>query len=65
MKYNELEAKIRESLSEHINSPLENYVLTDEEVLDLIESKEYDNFSLEFRKWLEKQLHIILTLSGQ
>lgn len=65
MKYNATETRIRERLAAHANSPLSNYTLPDEEVMDLIESKEYDNFSPEFQHWLDRQLDIILTVQGQ
>lgn len=62
---NELESRIRESLNEDPRAALDAYSLSDMEVLDLLESDQYDHFSCEFRVWLDKQMDAICERQGQ
>lgn len=64
-KMNELESRVRESLTEHAYGPLDAFRLPDLEVLDLIESKQYSNFTAEFRAWLDSQMDDICERQGQ
>lgn len=65
MRQSKVEQKIMDQMFMYASGSLEQFRLEDNEVLELVESPEYNDFSPEFRAWLDSQFDSICTCQGQ